>query len=170
MCYLQGFAPKSSSLIIAAFLAAIAGTTACGPSSDPDTYNVVFTLSESPSDLATLQYRVVYENGSFAGNGTAVACSLVASDDGETIEASDDDAGTLTISIDASDNPLTESSDIVQCDFLASTQPTSNDFTITILAADDDSGDPVVPLSDVAVVVTSTDIETSGMAAKGSIE
>jgi hypothetical protein len=166
---LRGLAPKPSNLIIAAVLSAVAGSAACGPSSNPATFNIVFTLSESPSDLATLEFRVVYDHGSFAGNGTSVNCSL-ASDDGDTIAASDNDTGTLTISIDASDNALVSGDDIVKCNFLAEAQPTSNDFAVTILAADDGSGHAVANLNDIAVVVTSTDVETAGNTATGSIK
>jgi len=151
-------APKTSTVVLVGFLAAAAASVSCGPSGDPDTYQIVFTLTESPSDLETLHFRVAYELGEFAGTGTTVACSLVANDDDELIDSNDDDEGTLTVDIDATANPLQEGAAIVECNFLSDVQPTADNFTVTVLSADDDGGDPVADLRDIAVVVTSTSV------------
>jgi hypothetical protein len=160
---LRRLRPESPTpLVAAAALAAVFGAAACGPSSDgtPATYAIVFSLGATPedTDLGKLKYTVEYDTGDFSGEGASVVCSLVADDDGETAEFTDDDQGELTIEIDATENALLVGEEIVECDFVASTQPTANSFTVTVTSAEDDFGDPVDE-ADVDVVVTSTDLK-----------
>lgn len=145
-------------LVLPALVLALGGAAACGPSNDsvPASYLVVFTLSGSPEDLNTLKFRVTYEGGDFDGTGTSVNCELFESENDETADFDDDDSDTLDVDIDASTNPLVEGNDIVGCEFVASAQPTSDHFTIEVLAATDDADDAVDP-GDIDVVVTSTD-------------
>jgi hypothetical protein len=139
----------------------MASAPACGPSGgSPATYTVRFALSDSPELLATLSFKVEYEAGNFDGNGSAVACTLLNTADGETADFVDDDSGTLTIAIDATDNPLDAPENIVTCEFTSTIQPIAGTFTLTPLAAVDDFDDPVA-VGDIALQVTSTDLSTS---------
>ncbi len=165
---LPGFMPKyPSSLIVAALLAAVVGSVACGPSSDPDTFDIVFTLTDTPTPLKTLSLEVRYDSGDFAGNGDTVACSLTASSNQETLVASDNqDDGVLDIAIDASEKALTEGSNIFDCNFLSSRQPTADDFEVTVTEAINNHDHPADP-SEISVVVTSTSVISSTTAAAG---
>jgi hypothetical protein len=146
------------SLFVSLILAAVAGSTACGPSNSADaTYTVVFELAETPEDLATLSFRVVYSSGELTGNGTAVSCELLEDGDGETATFEDDDDDTLEVDIDATENPIAGGTDIVACDFVAATQPTAGTFTITVLDAEDEDGNDV-QTDDVGIIVSSTDV------------
>ena len=164
MWNLRGLAPESYRLFVLAPVLGLAafGIAACGPSGGgtPATYSIVFALSSTPddTDLGNLTYRVGYDTGDFSGEGTSVVCSLVASADGETADFTDDDSGELTIAIDATSNALVVGDNIVKCDFVASTQPTADSFTITVDSAKDDFGDAVSKTL-VDVVVTSTDLK-----------
>jgi len=155
------------SLIIAAVLAAVAASVACGPDSDPETFDIVFSLTDTPTPLKSLNLEVRYEGGDFAGSGDTVACSLTASSNGETIVASDNqDDRQLDIAIDASDKPLTEGSDIFDCNFLGSRQPTADDFDVTVTGAINNHDHPADP-SEISVVVTSTSVISSTTSAAG---
>lgn len=161
---LRGLAPESTRLLAVAPVLALAalGVAACGPSNGgtPATYTIVFSLSATPddTDLGNLTYRVGYDSGDFSGEGASVVCSLVADADGETADFTDDDNGELTIVIDATENALIVGEDIVECEFVATTQPTADTFPITVDSAKDDFGDPV-DKNAVDVVVTSTDLK-----------
>lgn len=164
MWNLRGLAPESPTrrLVVAAALAAALGVAACGPSNDgtPATYAIVFSLTATPgtTELSELAFTVGYNTGDFSGEGASVVCSLVASSNGETGDFLDDDQGELGIAIDATGKPLKKGNAIVECDFVAATQPTANSFTVTVDDASDASGDPVDE-ADVDVVVTSTDLK-----------
>ena len=163
---LPGFKPRNpSSLIVAAVLAAVAGSVACGPNSDPETFDIVFSLTDTPTALKTLSLEVHYESGNFAGSGDTVACSLTASSNGETLVASDN-GGQLDVAIDASDKPLDEGSDIFDCNFVASRQPTADDFEVTVTEAINNHDHPANP-SDISVVVASTSVISSTTQAAG---
>jgi hypothetical protein len=155
-----------SSLFVSMIVAAVGGSTACGPSNATDaTYSVLFTLADTPEDLATLRFRVVYTGGELPGNGTAVSCELLEDGDGETADFEDDDDDTLEVDIDATDNPIAADTDIVTCDFFGATQPNAGNFTITVLHAEDEDGNDV-QTGDVDVIVSSTDIADSAEAAE----
>jgi hypothetical protein len=158
---LRGLAPESPiRLVLPALALALLGASACGPSNNgtPATYLIVFSLGSSPEDLGRLTFRVGYDTGDFTGSGPSVVCSLVADDDDETAEFTDDDDGELKIEIDATENALVAGNAIVTCEFVAITQPTADSFPITVDEAVDDFDDPVDP-DDVDVVVTSTDLK-----------
>ena len=172
MWNLNSLGPEPSIRLFAIAVAlGMLGAGACGPSSGgvPATYTVTFALSDSPEDLSTVSFSVDYQGGDFLGSGAGVSCELVASDDNETADFDDDDAGGLDVDIDASDNPLQAGSEIVTCDFEANTQPTAANFTITVTDAEDDGGDPVNE-DDVDIVVTSTDLASSQALTAGSVE
>jgi hypothetical protein len=166
-----GLVPDPSNrLRLVAVALALTGAAACGPGGGaPATYLIAFTLGDSPADLEKLSYRVAYTGGDFIGNGIGVSCTLLNTDSGETADFSDNDNGLLTVSIDATDNALSPPEEIVTCDFTSKTQPIANDFTITVLSATDDFGDPVAP-GDVSVSVTSTDVASSASGSTGSAE
>lgn len=172
MWNLSGLRPESTlRLRLASALLIVAGAAACGPSSgNLAVYTIVFTLGDSPddADLSRLAFTVVYEGGSFVGNGAGVNCELVESDDEETADFSDDDEDTLTVDITATEAPLVEGADIVTCDFQADGQPSVNDFTITVTAASDDEDDDVNPAL-VGVVVTSTDVSVTDAGGLGEV-
>lgn len=169
MWNLRGLVPESFlRLRVLALALAATGAVACGPGGgNSDTFLIVFALSNSPADLGTLSFRVLYENGSFVGNGADVSCELVNDEDDETAVFSDDDRGTLQIGVNAAENPLEKANDIVECSFAASGQPTADDFTVTVLAAEDDSGAPVLA-AEVDVVVRTTDPATPAALQSGS--
>lgn len=160
MWNLRGLVPESPTRIALTATLLAFSALACGPSNSgtPATYIVTFALGSSPEDLAKLAFRVVYVGGEFTGDGASVVCSLLATDDNETADFVDDDNGELEVQIDATDNALAEGSEIVECEFIATDQPTANQFTITVESAEDDFGDPV-DKNDVDVVVTSTDLK-----------
>ncbi len=146
--------------MLAAVLA-LCGAASCGPSNgggNPANYLIVFTLSSTTDDLVALEFSVAYQNGNFTGTGTDVSCSLV--DSGDDVVLNDDNAGTLSVTIDATDDELLEDDDILECEFVSTVQPTSNDFTITV-----EDADPADP-GDVDVVVTSTDLEGEALVAR----
>lgn len=165
----KGLVPQPILFLRLAVLALCAlGAGACGPSESASTYTIEFSLSDSPEDLALLSLRVAYTSGEFLGNGLAVDCTLLNDDDDETVVFNDDDTSKLNVSIDATDNPLSPAQEIFTCEFLADTQPTAANFTITVLSAEDDFGDPVVP-GDIDIVVTSTDLSVASAASTGEI-
>jgi hypothetical protein len=156
---LCGLVPESSFLprLSAAVFVAI-GVAACGPAGGggiPASYVIQFTLSEAPADLTLLDFTVDYTGGDFVGEGTAVACERATTTTGDSDTFEDDDNGTLTVHIGAPTHKLTAPVLIVKCDFKASTQPTSNNFDISV-----DDAEPSDP-ADVSVVVTSTDPASS---------
>jgi hypothetical protein len=140
-----------------ALLAAACASAACGPSNGggtPANYVIKFTLSVADEDLSLLEFTVDYDNGNFTGSGAGVECELI----DETSEAeatfSDDNAGRLTITIEADDeaDELVEDEEFVQCNFVSAAQPTADDFEVEVTNAEPEDPD------DVAVVVSSTDL------------
>lgn len=156
---------------------AVGGALGCsGPNEDPDTYSIVFALSDTPDDedLSRLGFRVLYDNGSISGNGAGAACELDAAYSTDSVVLADDDEGELTVTIDATDKVLKASTEILTCSFVTSEQPTGQDFTVSILSASDADDDEIDDLDDIHVVVTSTDIAQQpaqrGEASAGSPE
>jgi len=164
---LSGPTPKTrSTLVLVAVLSAVAGSVACGPSSDPGVFAIVFTVTETPSPLKTLEVEVRYDHGNFDGSGENVACALSADVNG-SIAASDNEDGKLTVDIDASADPLVKGGNAFLCSFDSSDQPTSDDFSIEVAGATDNHDHPVPDLTDISVVVTSTASISSTTAAAG---
>ena len=62
--------------------------------------------------------------------------------------------------LDAPDEPLEAGTEVVECLFEATEQPTTNDFTVEVQSAEDDFGDEV-DVDDVDVVVSSIDLDDS---------
>jgi hypothetical protein len=157
----RGLAPESfRTLPLLAAFAVLCGATACGPSGGggaPATYVILFTLSDLPDDdeLTDLEFNVAYDQGNFAGTGTDVACALV--DSGDTAVFTDDNAGVLNVKIEAATVELVEDDDIVECDFVSTAQPTTEEFTITIVASEPTDKE------DVTVVVSSIDLEGASL-------
>jgi len=158
---ISGLVPESSNLVrLAAALsvttAVAAGVAACGPSGgggSSATYSIQFTLSQTPAQLTLLEFTVDYSGGSFVGDGTDVACSVINSAGDDAVF--DDDGSILSITIDAEDEKLVDDQNIVECDFQAATQPDADNFTIEI--EDAEPSDP----ANVAVVVTSTELSSA---------
>jgi len=155
---LCGLVPESSvAPRLAACLLVVLGVAACGPSGSagtPAVYAIRFAISETPDPLEVLDFSVAYSGGDFVGTDSSVSCSLLQDDDDEVAEF-EDSGSSLSVEITAEDNPLEQGVDIIECDFEASTQPTSANFTITIQTADPGDED------DVTVVVTSTEVAAS---------
>lgn len=167
----RGLVPSRSLLLvpvrIAATLMAMQALAACGPSGgDSADYTITFAVSDflgsDEFDLAKLSFHVDYEGGDFVGNGSAVSCELVASDDGETATFVDNDNGRLSVDIDASENPIVAGDDIVTCVFHGSRQPTSEDFAITVTGAINENDD-ALPVGEVDIVITQIDIEAPAL-------
>lgn len=154
------FAPVSGPLLVRTFVTLLlaVAASACGPGGGDGaaTWQVVFTLDETTDDLETLYLSVAYVGGNFVGAGSTVACDLLPDDDGETADFDDDDNGTLTIDIDATDQPLAEGTDLVACEFQAAQEPATDDFTVTI-----DDADPADP-EDVTVSVDVNAVAAAG--------
>ncbi len=120
---------------------------------------VVFELDSASSDLEELDFTVTYSGGGiFKGETSAVACSEH-SDAAAAISASsfsDDDAGKLTVQLDAlagnGGTPLAANTKIVQCVFQAAVAPTTGNFSIVIDKAEDDTNATV---ADASVIVVS---------------
>ncbi len=142
-----------SARVFAGLLLAL-GATACGPGGGGGvaTWEIVFTLSETTDDLETLSLSVAYVGGNFVGTGSTVACTLLPDDGDETADFDDDDGGTLTIDIDATDQPLAEGTDLVACEFQAAQQPSADDFTVTVEDADPADPEDVTVSVDVDAV------------------
>ena len=140
-------------LPLSVLLAAASSVSCGGPEGDPDTYAILFTLTETPDDedLQKLSFEVEYDGGDFAGNGDRVACELIG-DDGDLV-ATDDDEGRLIIAIDSTAVPLEPGDNLVECNFVSSDEPIADEFLVDAL-----SSTPPVMLSGIAIVVTATDV------------
>jgi len=155
---ISGLVPESFILPrVAAVLLVAIGVAACGPSGGGEasaTYTIQFTLSATPAQLTQLEFSVEYTGGSFVGSGTAVSCKRLANA-GDSGEFDDDDSGLLEVGIVAATKKLTDDLAIVECSFEASTQPTANNFDVTV-----DDAEPSDP-ANVTVVVTGTEPASS---------
>lgn len=162
------FAPLA--LAASLFLAA-SGLAGCGPGGGAgQIFLIVFSLSDTPEPLRLFTFRVAYAaKGEFVGNGTDVECEIL--EDAEDVEGDfdDDDDGTLTVEIDATAEPLDSVVEFLQCRFEASEQPTTQQFTVTVLSAEDEDEDPVAT-GDVDILVSSIDLEDSALRATSDLQ
>lgn len=155
---ISGLVPESSNFLRLAAALGIAtavssGVAACGPSGGGGTsatYAIQFTLSDTSEDLTKLSFSVAYSGGEFVDDGASVDCSLIDSA-GDSATFTDDDSDTLEVVITATTDALEEEQDIVLCDFEAASQPTANNFTITIVSKEPTDA------AGVAVVVSCTE-------------
>ncbi len=152
--------------LLVACLASFAtlGAGACGPSGGGSTvtYLVTFALSVTPEDLSQLSFRVTYTaQGDFLGTGTTVSCEkLLPALAGATTTFNDDDDSILVVEIDDPTTDMEAGTELVDCKFSSSEQPTTNEFTVAVVSATDDFDDDVDP-DDVKVVVSSIDLDDS---------
>ena len=158
------FRPEIKNRFVVACIAAFAtlGAGACGPSGgDTATYLVTFALSVTPEDLSKLSFKVTYTaDGDFVGTGTTVSCDFIAALDDATATFDDDDDSILDVVIDAPTDVMEAATELVECRFSSSEQPTTNEFAVAVVSATDDADDAVDP-DDVDVVVSSIDLDDS---------
>jgi hypothetical protein len=159
------FRPEIKNRLFVACITAFAslGAGACGPSGGGNTatYLVTFALSVTPEDLSQLAFKVTYTaDGDFVGTGTTVSCELIPALEDATADFNDDDDSTLEVDIDAPEDAMKAATELVECRFSSSDQPTTNEFTVAVVSATDDFGEAVAP-NDVKVVVSSIDVDDS---------
>lgn len=166
MWNLPAFRPELKNRLLVACLSAFAtlGAGGCGPSGgDTATYLVTFALSVTPVDLdlSKLSFKVTYTaDGDFVGTGTSVSCDLIPALEDATTTFTDDDESTLDVDIDSPMDVMAAGTEIVECRFDSSEQPTTNDFTVAVVSATDEFDD-AVDADDVKVVVSSIDLDDS---------
>lgn len=137
-------------------LLATLGIGACGD--DASTYLVEFVVSDAPSDLGQLSFRVNHDAGDFVGNGSEMSCSLNPRLTGASATFDDDDRSRLDIDVLAPDQALTVGVKTVRCLFESSSPPNTDRFSITVLSATDDTGESVASEEvSVAILITKWD-------------
>lgn len=163
MWNISGLAPESSNFARLAAALGIAtavatAVAACGPSGGGGTlgtYAVQFTLSDTTDDLTALTFAVAYTGGNFVGDGTSVSCTLI-DNAGDSAVFTDSNSGNLTVAITATTDELVEDQDLVECDFQASSQPTADNFTITISSFAPGDAEDVAVVTSIAVAAAAS--------------
>jgi hypothetical protein len=129
--------------------------SACGPSEGSRIeYNVTFFLDSADQQVDELDFDVTYTGGGvFVGERGAVECTGLngaAGAPGNDFDDDDEDE-ILSIHLEANSAQMEEDDNVVVCVFSASVQPTTGNFKVDGIAADDDDGDAVTVVIDIEI-------------------
>ncbi|MFT4569477.1 MAG: hypothetical protein ACI8TX_003307 [Hyphomicrobiaceae bacterium] len=137
--------------------------TSCGPSQgDIQTFLISFTVATATNPIDQLTFGVTYTGGGdFTGAGSNVDCSTSGNATG-TSSFVDDDVDDLEIAVSAGDTLIDADEEVAVCTFESSVAPTSGNFTIgTVTAQDADGADETATITVAVSAASATSTSTS---------